>query len=117
HAALQKKAREFDDIVKTGRTHLMDAMPVRLGQEFGGYAAQIEHGIHRIERALPDLAELAIGGTAVGTGILTHPEFGRRMASALARETRLPFREAKNHFEAQASQDAAVALSGQLKTL
>jgi fumarate hydratase class II len=95
----------------------MDAMPVRLGQEFGGYASQVEHGIRRIERALEDLAELAIGGTAVGTGILTHPEFGRRMAGALARETGLPFREAENHFEAQAAQDAAVALSGQLKTV
>jgi fumarate hydratase, class II len=117
HTALARKAQEFDSIVKTGRTHLMDAMPVRLGQEFGGYAAQIEHGIRRIERTLPDLAELAIGGTAVGTGILTHPEFGARMAAALGRETGLPFREAENHFEAQAAQDAAVALSGQLKTL
>jgi fumarate hydratase class II len=117
HGVLEQKAREFDDIVKTGRTHLMDAMPVRLGQEFGGYASQIEHGIRRIERTLPDVAELAIGGTAVGTGILTHPEFGGRMAAAIARETDLPFREAENHFEAQAAQDAAVGLSGQLKTV
>ena len=116
-AALQSKADEFDDIVKTGRTHLMDAMPVRLGQEFGGYASQIAHGITRVEMALGHLAELAIGGTAVGTGVNTHPEFGRRIAAALASETGIPFREAKNHFEAQAAQDAAVELSGQLKTV
>jgi len=115
--ALQAKAREFDEIVKTGRTHLMDAMPVRLGQEFGGYACQVEHGIRRIEMALGHLAELAIGGTAVGTGVNTHPEFGKRMAAALERETGIPFREAKNHFEAQAARDAAVELSGQLKTV
>jgi fumarate hydratase, class II len=117
HAALQAKAREFDDIVKTGRTHLMDATPVRLGQEFGGYASQVEHGIRRIQSALPHLAELALGGTAVGTGVNTHPEFGRRIAAALAQETGHPFREAENHFEAQAAQDAAVELSGQLKTV
>ncbi len=117
HEVLLDKAREFDDIVKTGRTHLMDAMPVRLGQEFSGYASQVEHGIRRIESALPHLAELALGGTAVGTGINTHPEFGRRIAAALSEETGLPFREAENHFEAQAAQDAAVELSGQLKTV
>jgi fumarate hydratase class II len=115
--ALQAKADEFDPIVKTGRTHLMDAMPVRLGQEFGGYASQVAHGIVRIEMALGHLAELAIGGTAVGTGVNTHAEFGTRMAAALARETGLPFREAENHFEAQSAQDAAVELSGQLKTV
>jgi fumarate hydratase class II len=114
---LRAKEQEFDDIVKTGRTHLMDAMPVRLGQEFGGYASQIEHGIRRVRSALGHLAELAIGGTAVGTGVNTHPEFGARMAAALAQETGLPFREAENHFEAQAAQDAAVELSGQLKTV
>jgi fumarate hydratase, class II len=114
---LQAKAREFDDIVKTGRTHLMDATPVRLGQEFGGYASQIEHGIRRIQSALAHLSELAIGGTAVGTGVNTHPEFGAKVAAALARETGIPFREAENHFEAQAAQDAAVELSGQLKTV
>jgi fumarate hydratase class II len=117
HAALDRKRREFDDIVKTGRTHLMDAMPVRLGQEFGGYASQIAHGIRRIEAALPHLAELAIGGTAVGTGVNTHPEFGARMAAQLSQLTGLPFREAEDHFEAQAAQDAAVELSGQLKTV
>jgi fumarate hydratase class II len=116
-SALAAKAEEFDDIVKTGRTHLMDAMPVRLGQEFGGYASQIAHGITRVEMALGHLAELAIGGTAVGTGVNTHPEFGARVAAALARETGIPFREAKDHFEAQAAQDAAVELSGQLKTV
>src|SRR5438876_5184771 len=116
-ATLRSKADEFDDLVKTGRTHLMDAMPVRLGQEFGGYAGQVAHGITRVEMALGHLAELAIGGTAVGTGVNTHPEFGRRVAAALARETGIPFREAKNHFEAQAAQDAAVELSGQLKTV
>ena len=115
--ALRAKADEFDDIVTTGRTHLMDAMPVRLGQEFGGYASQIEHGIRRVEMALGHLAELAIGGTAVGTGVNTHVEFGRRVAAGLERETGIPFREAKNHFEAQAAQDAAVELSGQLKTV
>jgi fumarate hydratase class II len=92
-------------------------MPVRLGQEFSGYASQIEHGIRRIEAALPHMAELALGGTAVGTGINTHPEFGQRIAAALREETGLPFREAENHFEAQAAQDAAVELSGQLKTV
>jgi fumarate hydratase class II len=117
HAALAQKAIEFDDILKTGRTHLMDAMPVRLGQEFGGYASQIEHGIRRVESALPHLAELAIGGTAVGTGVNTQPEFGARVAATLAELTGLPFREAENHFEAQAAQDAAVELSGQLKTV
>jgi fumarate hydratase class II len=117
HGALSRKAEAFDGIVKTGRTHLMDAMPVRLGQEFGGYASQIEHGIRRVESTLPHLAELAIGGTAVGTGVNTHPEFGARMAAALAQLTALPFREAEDHFEAQAAQDAAVELSGQLKTV
>src|SRR5207248_1196968 len=82
---LRSKADEFDDLVKTGRTHLMDAMPVRLGQEFGGYAGQIAHGITRVEMALGHLAELAIGGTAVGTGVNTHPKFGARVAAALTR--------------------------------
>ncbi len=117
HTALSEKAREFDDIVKTGRTHLMDAMPVRLGQEFSGYAAQIELARERLEAALPRLHELALGGTAVGTGINTHPEFGRRIAQALAQETSIPFREARNHFASQATMDTAVELSGALKTL
>ena len=80
HDALERKAREFDDVIKTGRTHLMDATPIRLGQEFGGYASQVEHAIERVQATLPDLRELAIGGTAVGTGLNTHPEFGQRMA-------------------------------------
>jgi len=117
HKALSEKAVELDDVVKTGRTHLMDALPVRLGQEFSGYAAQIAQGVQRVEGVLPRLAELAIGGTAVGTGANAHPEFGRRAAAALANATGLPFREAENHFAAQAAMDTAVELSGQLKTL
>ncbi|NPA90597.1 MAG: class II fumarate hydratase [Chloroflexi bacterium] len=117
HEALVKKSQEWDDLVKTGRTHLMDAMPIRLGQEISGWARQVELGIARVESALPRLAELALGGTAVGTGINTHPEFGRRVAAILSELTGIPFREAENHFEAQAAQDAAVELSGQLKTV
>jgi fumarate hydratase class II len=116
-AALERRAAEFDDVVKTGRTHLMDAMPVTLGQEIGAWASQVRHGIQRIETVLPRLAELALGGTAVGTGINAHPEFGRRTAAALARLTGLPFREGDDHFELQAAQDTAVELSGQLKTV
>ncbi len=114
---LRARAEDWDHLVKTGRTHLMDAMPIRLGQEFSGWARQIELGIERVKAALPRLAELAIGGTAVGTGINTHPEFGRRMAEELSRLTGLPLREAENHFEAQSAQDAAVELSGALKTV
>ncbi len=117
HETLVKKAEAWDHLVKTGRTHLMDAMPIRLGQEISGWARQVELGIARVEAALPRLAELALGGTAVGTGINTHPEFGARVAAAIAELTGLPFREAENHFEAQAAQDAAVELSGQLKTV
>ncbi len=117
HEVLAEKAKAWDHLVKTGRTHLMDAMPVTLGQEISGWARQVELGIERVESALPRLAELAIGGTAVGTGINTHPEFGRRVAAVLSELTGLPFREAENHFEAQAAQDAAVELSGQLKTV
>jgi fumarate hydratase class II len=116
HEALEEKAVELDDVVKTGRTHLMDAMPIRMGQEFSGYAAQIAQDIQRVETVLPRLAELAIGGTAVGTGINAHPEFGRRVAAALAETTGMPFREAENHFAAQATMDTAVELSGALKT-
>jgi len=116
-AALRRKAREFDSIIKTGRTHLMDATPIRLGQEFGGYASQIEHGIARIEAVLPDLRELAIGGTAVGTGLNTHPEFGRRMAAELGRLAGTPFVEARDHFEAQGAQDACCWASGALNTV
>ena len=94
HEALAAKAVEFDDVLKTGRTHLMDAMPVRLGQEFGGYAAQIAAGIRRIEASLPRLAELALGGTAVGTGINALPGFADGVAHRLRQLTGLPFREA-----------------------
>jgi fumarate hydratase class II len=117
HEALAAKAVEFDDVLKTGRTHLMDAMPVRLGQEFGGYAAQIEASIRRIEASLPRLAQLALGGTAVGTGINALPGFADGVAQRLRQLTGLPFREADNHFAAQAAMDAAVELSGQLKTV
>ena len=115
--ALDAKAREFDAVIKTGRTHLMDATPIRLGQEFSGYASQIEHGIARVKSVLPDLRELAIGGTAVGTGLNTHPEFGRRMAAEIGALTGTTFTEARNHFEAQGAQDAAVWASGALNTV
>jgi fumarate hydratase class II len=116
-AALDKKARDFDGIIKTGRTHLMDATPIRLGQEFGGYASQVEHGIARVRATLPDLRELAIGGTAVGTGLNTHREFGRRMATELGRLAGTTFTEAKNRFEAQGAQDAPAWASGALNTV
>ncbi len=114
---LRQKAEEFDDIVKIGRTHLMDAVPIRLGQEFGGYARQIELAIERIEATLPGLRELAIGGTAVGTGLNTHPEFGARVARQLSELTGTEFREAENHFEAQGSRDAYVFTAGALTAL
>jgi fumarate hydratase class II len=114
---LEDKARAFDDVIKIGRTHLQDATPVRLGQEFGGYASQVRHGLRRLEQALEGMRELAIGGTAVGTGINTMPEFGARMAQRLSELTGSTFREAENHFEAQGAKDAAVQLSGTLKTL
>jgi fumarate hydratase class II len=114
---LERKARAFDPIIKTGRTHLMDATPIRLGQEFGGYASQVEHGIARVQAALPDLRELAIGGTAVGTGLNTHPDFGRRMAAELGRLSGSHFTEARNHFEAQGAQDAAAWASGALNSV
>jgi len=117
HVVLVTKAGETDDAVKIGRTHLMDATPVTLGQEISGWARQVELGIKRLESVLPRITELAQGGTAVGTGLNTHPEFGRRMATELSRTCGTKFHEAKNHFEAQAAQDAAVELSGQLKTL
>jgi fumarate hydratase class II len=114
---LEGKAREFDDIIKTGRTHLMDATPIRLGQEFGGYASQVRHGIARVLATLPDLRELAIGGTAVGTGLNTHPEFGRRMAAEIGALLGTSFTEAANHFEAQGAQDAPAWTSGALNTV
>jgi fumarate hydratase class II len=115
--ALVARAREFDGVIKIGRTHLMDATPIRLGQEFSGYASQIEHGIERVKSVLPDLRELAIGGTAVGTGLNTHPEFGRRMAAEIGSLAGTTFSEARNHFEAQGAQDAAVWASGALNTV
>ncbi len=117
HAALKKKAQEYDRIVKIGRTHLADATPIRLGQEFGGYARQIELSIERIQSACGGLEELALGGTAVGTGINTHPEFPFRTIKEISRMTGFNFREAENHFEAQAAKDAVVQVSGSLKTL
>lgn len=115
--ALAKKARQFDKIVKIGRTHLMDATPVRLGQEFSGYASMVSHGIKRLENASENLSELAIGGTAVGTGINTHKKFGGKVARRISKLTKVKFKEAENHFEAQASKDAIVEASGVLKTI
>jgi fumarate hydratase, class II len=115
--ALDKKAREFAEIVKIGRTHLMDAVPLTLGQEFSGYVAQLDADLKRIEAALPDIFELAIGGTAVGTGLNTHREFADRVAAKIAEYTGLPFKSAPNKFAALAAHDALVAASGALKTL
>jgi fumarate hydratase class II len=103
--------------VKTGRTHLQDATPITLGQEFSGYAHQVKKSLERVERALSGVCELAVGGTAVGTGINTDPKFGALVSSQLEKKLGLPFREAENHFEAQASKDACVELSGALKTV
>ena len=114
---LDAKAAQVDDIVTTGRTHLMDAMPIRLSQELGGWSNQVDKGQRRLRDALARLAELAQGGTAVGTGINAHPEFGERMAAKLAEMTGQPFRTSENYFESLSSQDAAVELSGQLKTI
>jgi fumarate hydratase class II len=114
---LDGKSREFHEVLKTGRTHLMDATPIRLGQEFSGYASQVQHGIARIKATLPDLRELAIGGTAVGTGLNTHPEFGRRMAMEIGGLAGTPFSESPNHFEAQGAQDGACWTSGALNTV
>lgn len=116
NTTLLQRSSELSEIIKTGRTHLMDAMPVRLGQEISGWAYQVEQGIERIESCLPRLAKLAIGGTAVGTGINTHPEFGKRMAERLSERTGFSFVEADNHFAAQAAMDTATELSGHLKT-
>ncbi len=115
--ALESKAREFDDVVKPGRTHLVEAVPVRLGQEFGGYAAQVRKARSRIDDAAGGLAELAIGGTATGTGLNAPPGFGAQVAAILSRDLGLGLREAANHFEAQAARDDLVAVSGTLRTL
>jgi fumarate hydratase, class II len=115
--ALHAKAEEFADIVKIGRTHLMDAVPLTLGQEFSGYVAQLDADLRRIAAVLPDVYELAIGGTAVGTGLNTHPEFADRMAAKIAELTGLPFVAAPNKFAALAAHDALVMASGALRTL
>jgi fumarate hydratase class II len=115
--ALARKAVEFDAIVKIGRTHLQDATPIRLGQEFSGYARQVELAIERLRAAARGLEELALGGTAVGTGINTHPRFAARVAALLTERTGLSFREATNHFEAQGGKDTVVQVSGTLKTV
>lgn len=118
HASLAKKASEWKDVVKSGRTHLMDAVPVTLGQEFAGYARQIEAGIERVEATLPRLGELPIGGTAVGTGLNTPADFGALVTEELKKLTGVQeLREAKNHFEAQANRDALVEFSGAMRTI
>jgi len=111
------KASEFDSVVKAGRTHLMDATPVTLGQEFSGYEAAIRYGVERLEAALPRAAEVPLGGTAVGTGINTPPGFPQRVIALLAEDTGLPLTEARNHFEAQSARDGLVEMSGELKVI
>jgi fumarate hydratase, class II len=114
---LAQKARTFSDVVKIGRTHLQDATPMTLGQEISGWAAQLEHGIEHVEASLPHLRELAIGGTAIGTGLNTHPDFGRLVADALSRDAGTPFVAAPNRFEALAAHDGMVHAHGALKTV
>src|SRR3954471_18309366 len=116
-ASLTRKAKAFASVVKSGRTHLMDATPVTLGQEFGGYAAQVRYGVERLRSSLPRLAELPLGGTAVGTGINTPPGFSAAVIEELARVTGLPFTEARDHFEAQGARDGIVEISGQLRVV
>ncbi len=116
-ASLKRKSDEFASVVKSGRTHLMDATPVTLGQEFGGYAAQVRYGVERINASLPRVAEVPLGGTAVGTGINTPKGFSERVIELLARDTGLPLSEARDHFEAQANRDGLVEMSGQLRTI
>ena len=115
--SLERKSAEFAEVVKSGRTHLMDATPVTLGQEFGGYAAAIRYGVERLESSLPRIGELPLGGTAVGTGINTPPGFAAKVIGRLADELGLPLTEARNHFEAQASRDSLVEASGVLRTI
>ncbi len=114
---LAEKSRQFDQIVKVGRTHLQDATPLTLGQEFSGYVSQLDHGIAHVQNSLTHLCELALGGTAVGTGLNAHPEFGIRVSKELAKETKLPFVTARNKFEALAANDALVHAHGAIKTL
>jgi len=115
--SLGAKAEEFADVVKSGRTHLMDATPVTLGQEFGGYAAQVGKGVDRLQKVLPELEELALGGTAVGTGINAPEGFAAAVIALMADRTEYPYREAEDHFEAQGSKDALVMASGALRTI
>src|ERR687890_505549 len=115
--ALEKKSREFDDVVKTGRTHLQDATPIRLGQELAGYAGQIERGIERVKKARGDLTEVALGGAAVGTGVNTLPEFAQRVCEKLSERFGVEVRETENHFQAQSAMDGTVFTSGALKTV
>ncbi|CAD5951001.1 MULTISPECIES: class II fumarate hydratase [Streptomyces] len=115
--SLGRKSAEFAEVVKSGRTHLMDATPVTLGQEFGGYAAQIRYGVERLQASLPRLAELPLGGTAVGTGINTPPGFSAAVIAEVAAATGLPLTEARDHFEAQGARDGLVETSGQLRTI
>jgi fumarate hydratase, class II len=115
--SLERKAQEFDDVVKSGRTHWMDAVPVTLGQEFGGYAAQVRQGIERVKDSLPRLGQIPLGGTAVGTGLNTHPEFAERVRAMLASETGLTISPPADPFEAQAARDGIVETSGALKTV
>ena len=112
-----QRAKEFWEIIKIGRTHLMDATPVRLGQEFTGYAQQVAYSRERAEKAIAVLEELALGGTAVGTGLNRHPDFPAKVMRHLKQRTGIAFREAQNHFEAQGGKDAVVEASGQLKTI
>jgi fumarate hydratase class II len=114
---LERKAKEFDDVVKSGRTHWMDAVPVTLGQEFGGYAAQVREGIARVSDAMPRLRKIPLGGTAVGTGLNTHPEFAQRVRAILSEETGLDISPPADPFEAQAARDGIVEASGALKTV
>jgi fumarate hydratase class II len=116
-ASLARKAEEFDDVVKSGRTHMMDAVPMTLGQEFSGYAAQVRQGVARVEGALPRLGQIPLGGTAVGTGLNTHPEFAERVRRRLSDETGLVISPPADPFEAQAARDGLVELSGALKTV
>ncbi len=115
--SLERKAKEFDEIVKSGRTHMMDAVPVTLGQEFEGYAAQVRQGAARLRDALPRLGQIPLGGTATGTGLNTHPEFAERVRALLVEDTRLPISAPADPFEAQAARDALVEASGALKVV
>ncbi|MBI3697628.1 MAG: aspartate ammonia-lyase, partial [Acidobacteria bacterium] len=115
--AIDRRAAELDHVVKTGRTHLMDALPIRMGQELSGWSSQVAHGIARLESSLPRVAELVLGGTAIGTGVNAHPEFAHRISAKIAAMTGLPFASSPNFFYGMSSQDTAVELSGQLKAV